>query len=315
MPLLGGDAGVEQTINEMRALVDDALRDSSIIRLATDIVRRAPAFDDHAEAQALFDWERRNIRFTKDPVNKEKLYPPAELVKIRAGDCDDIAMLMAALLMAVGYPARFVTVAASPDSPEQFSHVYVEGEVPAGSGNWIAMDTARYDSQFGVAPPKVYRSRWWSLTDGSYGDLSGTRHRSGVRGLGDYPRYRSHMVSGLGSYGRVRTMGTLGDCAPGDSWDGSRCVPPDSSDATSEMIATTGQSIASIIRAGSGQPASPFDYSASGPWSSFQTRYSPGSALPPAGYSSPAISLTSSTNVGLWIALGVGALMLFGGRR
>jgi len=93
-PLLGGDAGVEQTINEMRGLVDQALHDPSIIRLAKDIVRSVPAFDDVAEAEGLYNWVRANVRFTKDPVNKENLYPPAELLKIRSGDCDDISMLL-----------------------------------------------------------------------------------------------------------------------------------------------------------------------------------------------------------------------------
>jgi hypothetical protein len=297
--LLSGDAGVEQTINGMRGLVDEALRDPSIIRLAADIVRNVPAFDDVAEGEALYDWVRGNIRFTKDPVNKEKLYPPAELLKIRAGDCDDISMLLGTLLMAVGYPARLVTVAASRD-PEQFTHVYVEGEVPAGSGNWIPMDPARYDSQFGVAPPMVTRSRWWSLADASYGDLSGVQHSGssvGISGLGNYPRYRSFVLSGLGSYGRVRTMGD----------DGSQ---PDS-----QMIATVAQGTADIIRAAQGTPASPFDFSASGPWQSFQTAYSPYGV--PAGYKTqqPSLSLTSTSNTGLWIALAIGALLLMGGRK
>lgn len=293
--LLSGDAGVEQTIAHMRSLVDEALRDSSVIRLAADIVRDVPAFDDVAEAQAIYNWMRRNIRFTKDPVNKEKLYPPAELLKIRAGDCDDISMLLATLLMAVGYPARLVTVAAS-SNPDQFSHVYAEGEVPAGSGNWIPMDPARYDSQFGVAPPMVTRSRWWSLTDSSYGDLSGVRHSGSsvhLRGLGDYPRYRSFVLSGLGSYGRVRTMG-------------------DTTQPDSAMIATVAQGTADIIRASQGAPASPFDFSASGPWQSFQTAYSPYGV--PAGYKTqPSLSLTSTSNTGLWLALAVGAMLLMGG--
>lgn len=291
-PLLGGDSGVEQTINEMRGLVDAALRDPSIIRTATDIVRSVQAFDDVGEANALYEWVRRNIRFTKDPVNKEKLYPPAELLKIRAGDCDDISMLMATLLMAVGYPARFVTVAASQSDPEQFSHVYVEGEV---AGRWIPMDPARFDSEFGMAPPVVTRSRWWSVVDSSYGDLSGVRHSGSsarVPSLGNYPRYRSHIFSGLGSYGRVRTMGDQPDSA---------------------MIATVAQGTADIIRASQGTPASPFDFSSSGPWQSFQTQYSPYGV--PAGYGTqPALSVSSSSNVTLWIFLGIGALYFLGGR-
>jgi hypothetical protein len=305
-PLLSGDAGVEQTINEMRGLVDEALRDPSIIRLATDIVRSAPAFDDLAEANALYEWVRRNIRFTKDPVNKEKLYPPAELLKIRAGDCDDISMLLGTLLMAVGYPARLMTVAAGGD---EFSHVYVEGNV---NGEWIAMDPARYDSQFGVAPPAFTRARWWSLTDAAQGDLSGM--------LGNYPRYMAH-VSGIGAYGpvhRMSGMGALGDCAPGDVWTGSVCLPPSASgaDGTSSTIATIEQGTADIIRASQGIPASPFSYS-SGPYASFQTAYSPG--MIPAGYVNPALqpnlSLTANSNIGLWLALAAGALLLMGGRR
>jgi hypothetical protein len=284
-PLLSGDAGVEQTVDQMRNLVDEALRDPSIIRLATDIVRRVPAFDDYAEANALYDWVRQNIRFTKDPVNKEKLYPPAELLEIRAGDCDDISMLLGTLLMAVGYPARLMTVAATPGSPEQFSHVYIEGEVPAGSGQWLPMDPARFDSQFGIAPPQVTRARWWNLTDSKFGELSG---------LGYYPRYRSHVLSGLGSYGAVRTMGQ---------------------DENSAMIATVAQGTADIIRASQGAPASPFDFSASGPWQSFQTIYSPyGTPAASPGYAPPGIALTSTSNIGLWLAIGVGALFFFGRR-
>jgi hypothetical protein len=282
-PLLSGDAGVEQTINEMRALVDEGLRDPSIIRLATDIVRGVPAFDDLAEANALYEYVRRNIRFTKDPVNKEKLYPPAELLKIRAGDCDDISMLLGTLLMAVGYPARLMTVAAGGD---EFSHVYVEAQI---NGEWIPLDPARYDSQFGVAPPAFTRARWWSLTDTSQGDL---------RGLGNYPRYHSH-VSGMGAYGPVKRMSGMGD------------------DSTSSTIATIEQGTANIIRAAQGQPASPFDFSSSGPWASFQTQYSPYGV--PAGYVNPALqpnlSLTASSNWGLWLAIGFGALLAFGGRR
>lgn len=298
-PLLSGDAGVEQTIALMRKLVDDALRDPSIVRLATDIVRSTPAFDDFAEANALYEWVRRNIRFTKDPVNKEKLYPPAELLKIRAGDCDDISMLLSTLLMAVGYPARLMTVA-TPSSPDQFSHVYVEAEIPAGSGHWLAVDPARADSQFGVAPPMAARSRWWSLVDNAFGDLSGMRPASALSGLGHYPRFR-----GMGAYGRVRQMG---DAAPSGS-------------STSSTIATIEQGTADIIRASQGLPASPYAYS--GPWASFQTQYTPGAAIP-AGYSlnaagqlvpTASLSVSGSSNWVLWIALGFGALLVFGGRK
>lgn len=362
---MSGDAGVAQTIQEMRSLVDEALRDPSILRTAKDIVRSVPAFDDYSEAQALYNWVRTNIRFTKDPVNKETLYPPSELLAIRSGDCDDISMLLGTLLMAVGYPARLMTVAAGGD---EFSHVYVEGQI---NGQWIPMDPARSDSQFGVAPPSYTRARWWSLSDSSQGDVPGL--------LGNYPRFRSH-VSGMGSYGSVnrhrtmmgrhRTMAFIGTppdqsavndltnngynpatinqlIAMGASNEQLQALPfptdpasmqaavnalaaqlggttaapasaspapatPASGQVTSSTIATVDQGIADIIRAASGQPASPFSYT-SGPYASFQTPYSPGAitaGYTPAAAVTPGVSLTGSSNWLLIAGIGIAALLL-----
>lgn len=171
--LMSGEQGTAQTVDLMRQLVDQALTDPQFIRFVTDVVRSVPAYDEVSELQALYDWVQRNIRFTKDPVGKERLYPPTELLKIRAGDCDDISMLLGAMVLAVGYPARLATIAASPSQPSEFSHVYVEAECPPGSNNWIALDAARPDSQFGAEPPTYYRKRVWSLADDSYQDVAG----------------------------------------------------------------------------------------------------------------------------------------------
>lgn len=189
-PLACGDAGIEQTIGVMRQLIDEALADPDFVNTAVRVVSSAPAHDEIGELEAIYSYVAQNVRFTKDPVTKEKLYPPQELLKIGAGDCDDISMLTAALLMAVGYPARLVTVAASGGAPGEFSHVYCEAEVPPGSGNWIPLDSARPDSAFGLAPAHYSRKRAWSLTDSSYSDLSGERTKlfglGGYVGMGDW---------------------------------------------------------------------------------------------------------------------------------
>jgi Transglutaminase-like superfamily len=278
-PLLDGDQGVAQTIAAMRGLVDQALRDPSIIRLATDIVRSVPAHDEIGEANTIYQWVLSNIRFTKDPVTKEKLYPPAELLKIRAGDCDDITMLVATLAMAVGYPARVVTVSANGAAPEQFSHVYPEVEV---QGQWIPMDAARPDSMFGADPPMYYRKRAWSLTDDTYQDIAGTKVYAQPGStvnlkLGAYPRFRS-VVSGLGAYQRVRTMGQQ------DSW-----VLP---------IQQAVADVPAIIAAAKGTD----------PYASFQTVYTPGANAPYAGYQSP----SSTPSIGILLVLGLGVMLLMG---
>jgi hypothetical protein len=280
VPLLQGEPGTTQTIALMRQLVDQALADAQFVRLAIDIVRSVRPFDDLGELEALYVWVKRRIRFTKDPVTKEKLYPPQELLKIRAGDCDDIAMLLGALVLAVGYPARLITVSANPQSPSDFSHVYVEAEAPPGSGQWIALDAARMDAEFGIEPPSYFRKRAWSLTDDSFQDLAGGRMRGS---LGGY--------TSLGDPIDLNTLLQMGVTE----------IPA--------IIATSGGGSSSFETAqgrGSTAPANP--------WDSFQSPYSPGYGIPRAGYPyGGSIGIQSSFPWG-WI-LGIGGLVLLLGRR
>jgi Transglutaminase-like superfamily len=282
-PLLNGEPGTAQTIRLMRQLIDHALADAQFVRLAIDIVRSVSAYDDLGEAEALYNWVKRNIRFTKDPVTKEKLYPPEELLKIKAGDCDDIAMLLGALLIAVGYPARLVTVSANPENPQEFSHVYVEGEVPPGSGNWIAMDAARLDSQFGIEPPTYFRKRAWSLTDDSYQDLSAGRLRGSLAGytrpqLGDGVDYNTLLQMGLTE------------------------IPA--------IISTAGGGSSSVST-----PQGSVQTAPANPWGSFLTPYSPGYGVPPAGYGAPYGGSIQTNSILPWL-IGAGLLLLaFRGHR
>lgn len=194
-PLANGEAGTAQTIAVMRRLVEGALRDSSFVRKVSDIVRPVAPFDDVGEVQQIYDWVRRNIRFTKDPVTVEKLYPPQELLKIRSGDCDDHSMLTAAAAMTVGYPARWITISTNAESPEEFTHIWTEAEAPPGSGNWIPMDTARLDSSFGSEPPMFFRKRAWDVASDHYVDLAGNKRRM--------PKFLSGYYAGLGQDGDI----------------------------------------------------------------------------------------------------------------
>lgn len=301
MPLLAGDQGTAQTVELMRQLVDEALADQNFVNLAVRIVKTVPAYQDMSEVQALYRWVKQNIRFTKDPVTKEKLYPPQQLLKIKAGDCDDISMLLGAFLLALGYPARLITISANPSQPTEFSHVYVEGEVPPGSGQWVPMDAARVDSEFGVAPPNYFRKRAWSLTDSTYQDLSGSRafvHAntiSGLRGLGEYVPDAFVIPRGtrLGSYGPVGRLGQQD--------------PSLISQALAEMPA-----LISVTGGGSSSSVTPYG--------SFMTSNTPGYGIPPAGYVTPgvpAVAASASASSPLLLIAGLGLLvmMMMGGGR
>lgn len=289
-PLLSGEAGTKQTIAVMRKLVDQAVSDPSFNRFAVEIVRGVAPFDHMREVQAVYQWVQRNIRYTMDPVTKEKLYSPQDLLKIRAGDCDDIAMLMGALVIALGFPARLVTIAANATDPNEFSHVYLEAEVPPGSGQWVAMDAARSGAQFGVEPPVYYRKRVWSLTDNSFQDLSGCGC-GGRCGCGSRPR----KFSGLAG------VATLGQ--DGIDW--------------GSILSTSIQETPALIAAASGQPTkfqTPTSVVATGPYSSFETPLTPGYGIPQAGYGSN-IGLQTSGSILPWLAIGAFLLIAMSGRR
>jgi Transglutaminase-like superfamily len=283
-PLLSGEPGTKQTVDLMRQLIDEAVADASFVRFAVDLIRNVPAYNDLAEAHAIYKWVQGHIRFTKDPVTKEKLYPPQELLKIRAGDCDDISMLMAALLIADGYPARLITLAANPASPNDFSHVYVEAEVPPGSNAWVPMDAARADAEFGVAPPTYSRKRAWSLTEDSFQDLGRSMSR---RALSGYPRF-----------GVYRGSVFLGD---------------DNSDA---LLAQSIAELPTIMYAAQGVPVSS---SAASPYGTYSTGYTPGAGIPSAGYQLAASANLASPSSSMMPLLLIGGAvlvaMMMGGKK
>jgi hypothetical protein len=289
-PLLAGEAGTAQTVKKMRELVDQAVSDPSFVRQAIEIVRGIPAYNDVAEASTVYEWVKRNVRYTKDPVTKEKLYPPRELLKIRAGDCDDISMLMGGLGIALGYPARLITIAANPENPEEFSHVYTELEVPPGSGQWIAMDAARHDAQFGVEPLMYFRKKAWSLTDSSSQELHGCGcEKCSVGAIG---------CSGLGGYATVSGYAELGQT--------------DYSGLVSQAI----QEIPQIIAVETQQPShvqTPQGTVATGsPYASFVTPYTPGYGIPQAGYGT-GLQVQSTGSIWPWV-IGIGLILFASGR-
>ncbi len=137
--LSDGFRGTDQTVDIMRKITTGSygMRSPRIRALAINILRGAgvPEKAYAQEANAIFCWVRDNIRYTKDVVGQETLCPPEEIAfNTRAGDCDDKAMLCAALLGSIGTQTRFKVMGVN---PTQYSHVYLVALV---NGTWIPMD-------------------------------------------------------------------------------------------------------------------------------------------------------------------------------
>lgn len=299
-PLLSGDAGVEQTINLIREIVDDAVKDPVVNSTAIEFVRSggvtyAGSFSRDQKAQAIYNAVATRWTYVEDPVGpfgpKETLRPVRLLLQTFAGDCDDATILIAALCGTIGIPCRAVTIAADPSAPREFSHIYPEVEV--APGRWVAMDVARPGSSYASAPARYFRKRVWDLESKQYADLAGLRGTCGCGGkcCGAKPS-------------RLNGYAVLGD----DSTDSS------TDSTTAEDIQAGGSlaaGIAQIVAASQGNV--PVQYPVgSAPYRAFL----PAGAVPPAGYPTATTTLTTSISPALILpALLILGLLAFAGRR
>lgn len=206
-PIAAGDTGIRQTMHLIRQLVDVGVKTPVVNETAIAALNQGNAtqFDDYSAARAVFDWVQRNIRYVPDPVNKETVRPADVILRVRAGDCDDInGVLIPSLLGTIGIGTRLVTVAVDPSQPDQFSHIYAEAFV---RGQWVPLDSAREGATFGLAPEAVYRRELWPVNhtdaNGGVGRLAGMAmgadwSRFGLRGLGDDPSIWSDIISAIG---------------------------------------------------------------------------------------------------------------------
>jgi transglutaminase-like putative cysteine protease len=150
-----GYPGTRRTVEHMRALIRAGVKDFYVRQKAIDILleKRVPPKSYLGEIRALFEWVQANIRYTKDPFRLELLHSARRMLELRAGDCDDVAILLGALLEAVGHPVRLVLIGPDPRRPRLFSHVYVEVH---HRGRWIPVD-ATMPHPMGWAPPTLVR--------------------------------------------------------------------------------------------------------------------------------------------------------------
>lgn len=124
-------ATMADTLHAMRAAALEGKKDLEVRRLVEQITDGIAQGDYSSEALALYYWVCKNIRYIRDIDGVEFLKIPRQLLRNRAGDCDDIATLLAAMLMAAGNPVQFAIAGFRPGRPN-FSHVYVEMITPHG---------------------------------------------------------------------------------------------------------------------------------------------------------------------------------------
>lgn len=142
-----GDFGAFETAQAMASLINKGSVSPLVRRQALQIVASVDGRNQREQASRLRTWLHAHFRFVRDPAGAELLHAPDLLLQDLArqgyvqGDCDDAAILGAALAKSIGFRTRLVIVGFH-EATAPLSHVWTEIGDVAGKW-WYELDITR----------------------------------------------------------------------------------------------------------------------------------------------------------------------------
>lgn len=106
-----------------------------------------PEQDWDKEAVELFNWVRRNVRYTRDPATVDAYSSPDRSIATRSGDCDDFCIVLGSLLRASGVGRVKMRVVRTRNErtgtpAPDYDHIYLVAD-PGNTGKWMALDASQ----------------------------------------------------------------------------------------------------------------------------------------------------------------------------
>ena len=158
-----------RTVNDRLKFINDQVfatqRDPEMRALALWLVRGCPQHGNESESceiATIFNFVKQNIQYRQDPSNYDLYATGRRTLQVRAGDCDDHAVILSGLLGCIGYytGARVV----SPDGTNW--HIYATaGAFPRHAPTKvIPLDTTQPPSFPGWEPGPAHMRRLKSVT-------------------------------------------------------------------------------------------------------------------------------------------------------
>lgn len=127
----GGKKGNYQTVNAMKTVARKYSGHPLIRKLAVNILNHydVKSHNHVDEAKAIGEYIQKNVRYVKDPNGIEYLTEPSLMIKEMQkgesrGDCDDMACLIATLLLSVGIQPYYAIVRYK-GKTGGYNHIYV----------------------------------------------------------------------------------------------------------------------------------------------------------------------------------------------
>ncbi len=143
--ILTGDIGTAQTVAKMRQLVNASLTDPIVVQTARNLAVQFYPRDFDSQARGIKSFLTEHFQFVNDPRGVELLVPPRAMLDtiskryVVTGDCDEAAILSAALGKAIGLQARFALLGFH-GRTGAYAHVYT---ILRGASGWVPLDVTR----------------------------------------------------------------------------------------------------------------------------------------------------------------------------
>lgn len=151
-----GYAGTVETAQKMIEVIQASMGDQLVRMTAEELLVGTPAYDREGEIEAIYQYVRDKVRYTKDPAGLEYVQTPKHLIQMimqrgqAYGDCDDKTVLGLAMLKNLGYEVAIRV--AGYKTPGVYTHVYGLVKV---KHNWIVFDATPADEELGWEHPFV----------------------------------------------------------------------------------------------------------------------------------------------------------------
>lgn len=152
-----------ESVNKIIEVVNP--KSPEVRNLAIQLTRRFEA-GNFKQARKIYEYVRDEIHYMRDPLLFEDIQSPVVTLERFSGDCEDQAILLCSLLLAIGFETALIF--ADTDGDDLADHVYTAVHIPGapelykpflnkkyGGKNlrdWIPLDPTSEDADFGVIP-------------------------------------------------------------------------------------------------------------------------------------------------------------------
>lgn len=156
--LRDGEKGSLDTVNLMIKIAREQSQLKEIRDFAIDIVNqyKTKSHDHLHESASIGDFVKNNVQYIKDIQGVELLHEPLLMIAdikrgISRGDCDDMALLTATLLLSIGIRPYFKIVRYKA-TKGNYNHIYVMVYERDGQNKpeWLALDCILKDKPIGT---------------------------------------------------------------------------------------------------------------------------------------------------------------------